>query len=152
MFAVRAAFAAGVVNGCAPFVQFGMCITLTCFACIHNWRAHIIYMPVHYIMGKRLNRIYPDRTIEPRHIRVPFLCRHYTHAADWPAPHFTLICRGSARVCPAASFFVPNCTLLLRRCTLIRGEMAGNKTLPPGHGITRHNKPQRPPDHGHNTA
>ena len=90
--------------------------------------------------------------VEPRHIRVPFLYRHYTHAADWPAPHFTLICRGSARVYPAASFFVPNCTLLLRTCTLIRREIAGNKTLPPDHGITRHNKPQRPPDNGHNTA
>ena len=33
--------------------------------------------------------------VEPRHIRVPFLYRHYAHAADWPAPHFTLICRGS---------------------------------------------------------
>ena len=90
--------------------------------------------------------------VEPRHIRVPFVYRHYTHAADWPAPHFTPICRGSASVYPAASFFVPNCTLLLRTCTLIRREIAGNKTLPPDHGITRHNKPQRPPDHGHNTA
>ena len=44
--------------------------------------------------------------VEPRHIRVPLVFRHYTHAADWPAPHFTLICRGSARVYPAASFFV----------------------------------------------
>ena len=34
---------------------------------------------------------------------------------------------------------------------MIRREIAGNKTLPPDHGITRHNKPQRPPDHGHNT-
>ena len=90
--------------------------------------------------------------VEPRHIRVPFLYRRYTHAADWPAPHFTPFRRGSARVYPAASFFVPNCTLLLRTCTLIRREIAGNKTLPPDHGITRHNKPQRPPDHGHNTA
>ena len=40
--------------------------------------------------------------VEPRHIRVPFVYRHYTHAPD--------------------------------------------------HGITRHNKPQRPPDNGHNTA
>ena len=80
--------------------------------------------------------------VEPRHIRVPFLYRHYTHAADWPAPHFALICRGSARAYPATSFFVPNCTLLLRTCTLIRREIAGNKTLPPDHGITRINKPQ----------
>ena len=90
--------------------------------------------------------------VEPRHIRVSFFYRHYTHTADWPAPHFTPFRRGSARVYPAASFFVPNCTLLLRTCTLIRREIAGNKTLPPDHGITRHNKPQRPPDHGHNTA
>ena len=69
--------------------------------------------------------------VEPRHISVPFVYRDYTHAADWPAPHLTLICRGSARVYPAASFFVPNCTLLLRTCSLIRREIVGNKTLPP---------------------
>ena len=101
---------------------------------------------------KRANDSTGYTLVEPRHIRVPFLYRHYTHAADWPAPHFTPFRRGSASVYPAASFFVPNWTLLLRTCTLIRREIAGNKTLPPDHGITRHNKPQRPPDHGHNTA
>ena len=42
--------------------------------------------------------------VEPRHIRVPFVYRDYTHAADWPAPHFTLICRGSTKVYPFESF------------------------------------------------
>ena len=54
-------------------------------------------------LGKRLNRVYPGRTTT---YQGTLLYRHYTHAADWPVPHFTPFRRGSARVYPAASFFV----------------------------------------------
>ena len=115
-------------------------------------RPERISYAVFCLKKKRVNDSTGYTLVEPRHIRVPFVYRHYTHAADWPAPHFTLICRGSARDTLLRHSLSTNCTLLLRTCTLIRREIAGNKTLPPDHGITRHKKPQRPPDHGHNTA
>ena len=58
-------------------------------------------------LNNRANESTGYTLVEPRHIRVPFLYRHYTHAADWPAPHFTLICRGSARVIPCCVILCP---------------------------------------------
>ena len=66
-----------------------------------------IFVPVQTMKKMWANDSTGYTLVEPRHIRVPFVYRDYTHAADWPAPHFTLLYRGSARVYPAASFFVP---------------------------------------------
>ena len=51
--------------------------------------------------------------VEPRHGWVPFLQRHYTLVADWPAPQITQFWLHLPRVYSTASFFFPNCTLLL---------------------------------------
>ena len=73
-----------------------------CSVPLRDRTGHVII--VFFILGVYIFFRANDSTgytlVEPRHIRVPFVHRHYTHAADWPAPHFTLTCRGSARVYP----------------------------------------------------
>ena len=104
--------------------------------------------------------------VETRHGWVPLPQRHYTLVADWPAPRITRFWLHLPRVYPTASFFFPNCTLLLSTCTLIRREIAplcgtsndGHESTAPrvfgvtqtwdnrSRRITRRNKPQSQQD------